>query len=1072
MSKFAIRKPTIIRGGKYYAFRAAGSSFLPLSSTYITGADVSVTLNATTLSDGDQVTFEMVEVGVGTYDTESGLTLTQSFTAGNIEHNTGLVESENASFACELTWPSTFNSDGVIFAKGGSGTGTTLSLESSGSLLQISAGEGGSSVTSNDGIVASVSTNIFTPGSSGTLSWDLYETAPARARVFWNGALIIEEFTTGGDWEAGSWAGTGDGTYGGPDPDGTNTGSTTIAFPGTLNSDLRYYRNQLITNFGDDFTGYIQTATVSSGQATTTFTSTIQSRSDTVFQIVAKDSGGNTIATSQQFTLLGPTFAIAGDTVNEGDNITVNVTANNVVDGATFYLTSNVPAADITGDGIATITENWTTGQITGIVFDAAKEDAFTEGNETFEIYLKEGSATGTTLATGNFTIVDTSKIISVTADKSTMTENDTVTFTITAQDYTGNLTATVSNSNVTGNDFTSGTLTYNVSISGGTGTLAITTKEDGVTEGSETFDVVFTNSDGQAVATSPTITITDSSTIAVTQDTTSINEGDTVTFTLTGTNFDSGTITATVAGTVTADDFTSGTLTHNITMSGGTGTLALTPIGDADSDGTETFTVTFTNADGNVVATSPTITVNDTSTVTGTSLSATSVNEGDTVTVTVNTQNAADGITLYYDTELVSGNFLNPSDFADSSLEGSFTITSNSGSFTRTFASDGFTEGLEQFRFNIRSGSSVGPIQATTGTIDVADTSTGVAEPTGPANANADDAWTIVASSTYSFAAMEDNTVINVNGTPSLTLTSAHDVNILSLTAGDVITSTSPISFSATSEEGTGISHAWAGTLFAYGTPRDNPIFYIKAIGTDANVTVVRSNTTTVFSGVVTSSAITEVALGTSLSGYVIESDNPIAVYVRGSNSSDMLPIYPASTEIYGMFSQNDLVVGTVDGTTVNYYETDGTTGSFTINKGGYVDNLPTASSQYNSPAIKLVADNPIGAIGWADADGGEATPFIDAEGFGNKFVIPENENEWVVFISDKPANLTFTQNGSTILTATLSGSTNGGGIYWYRATGSNASQGVIITSDEPVYGIFEGEGDNETILMSHFEP
>lgn len=105
-------------------------------------------------------------------------------------------------------------------------------------------------------------------------------------------------------------------------------------------------------------------------------------------------------------------------------------------------------------------------------------------------------------------------------------------------------------------------------------------------------------------------------------------------------------------------------------------------------------------------------------------SLSSTNVNEGGSTTCTVTTTGVANGTTLYWTTGTVSGT-INASDFSDAVTSGSFTITSNTGSFSRTLANDTTTEGTESFSLQIRTGSTAGPVVATSATVTINDTST-----------------------------------------------------------------------------------------------------------------------------------------------------------------------------------------------------------------------------------------------------------------------------------------------------------------------------------------------------------
>lgn len=102
---------------------------------------------------------------------------------------------------------------------------------------------------------------------------------------------------------------------------------------------------------------------------------------------------------------------------------------------------------------------------------------------------------------------------------------------------------------------------------------------------------------------------------------------------------------------------------------------------------------------------------------------SSTSVNEGSSVTFTITTQNVVDGTTLYWTTNTVSGT-INASDFSDSTTSGSSAISGGTASVIRTLANDLTTEGTEIFQLQLRTGSTSGPIVATSGLVTVNDTS------------------------------------------------------------------------------------------------------------------------------------------------------------------------------------------------------------------------------------------------------------------------------------------------------------------------------------------------------------
>lgn len=99
------------------------------------------------------------------------------------------------------------------------------------------------------------------------------------------------------------------------------------------------------------------------------------------------------------------------------------------------------------------------------------------------------------------------------------------------------------------------------------------------------------------------------------------------------------------------------------------------------------------------------------------------SINEGDTVTFTIAAQLLGSG-TMYWTN---SGTTV-ASDFSDSTNSGSITITNGVGAFTKTILNDSLTEGSETIIIQLRSGSTSGPIIATSIPVIVNDTSNALA--------------------------------------------------------------------------------------------------------------------------------------------------------------------------------------------------------------------------------------------------------------------------------------------------------------------------------------------------------
>ena len=108
--------------------------------------------------------------------------------------------------------------------------------------------------------------------------------------------------------------------------------------------------------------------------------------------------------------------------------------------------------------------------------------------------------------------------------------------------------------------------------------------------------------------------------TFAVSPSTASVNEGSSVTFTVTTSNVSDGTTLYwslnTVSGTVNTSDFTGAAVTGSFSISSNTGSVVLALANDTTTEGSESFQlqVRTGSTSGTIVATSSTVTIADTS--------------------------------------------------------------------------------------------------------------------------------------------------------------------------------------------------------------------------------------------------------------------------------------------------------------------------------------------------------------------------------------------------------------------------------------------------------------------------
>lgn len=203
--------------------------------------------------------------------------------------------------------------------------------------------------------------------------------------------------------------------------------------------------------------------------------------------------------------------------------------------------------------------------------------------------------------------------------------------------------------------------------------------------------------------------------------DSTSISEGQTVTFTVTTSNVPDGTVfNLSLVGTSSSADYPAAVqigdpVPSTITINSNTALFSITFEDDGLNEGTETLiatisgNVTFTDGANTITRalseTADTVSISDVDVPTYSISSPASINEGDTRTFVVNTTLVPNNTTLWFT--------VSPS--TDLSPEnGSFTINNDTGSFDISATEDATTEGTEQGTVEIRTGSVTGTIVAT----------------------------------------------------------------------------------------------------------------------------------------------------------------------------------------------------------------------------------------------------------------------------------------------------------------------------------------------------------------------
>jgi hypothetical protein len=194
------------------------------------------------------------------------------------------------------------------------------------------------------------------------------------------------------------------------------------------------------------------------------------------------------------------------------------------------------------------------------------------------------------------------------------------------------------------------------------------------------------------------------------------VNEGSELTFTVGGTNIVNGTYYWNTNG----GDLVG--FAGEVIITDNSGSFSVTPTADNTTEGSETFTATLRSGsvEGTILATSESITINDTSltpeptyTITP---AADNVDEGSSLEFTVGGTNIING-TYYWTIE--TGAYWNIA-----TTDGTVVVTDNSGTFSVTPTADVTTEEEQTFTVALRSVSVTGDILVTSDPVTINDTS------------------------------------------------------------------------------------------------------------------------------------------------------------------------------------------------------------------------------------------------------------------------------------------------------------------------------------------------------------
>ena len=271
-----------------------------------------------------------------------------------------------------------------------------------------------------------------------------------------------------------------------------------------------------------DVTNQTGNITINSGTASFNITASqdlYEESTETFKYQVFKDLDDNndpvTLATSSDVSITNTTtynFSVSSSSITEGNSVTFTVNTTGIPDGTTIYWAeTGLSSYDLQDDDGSFVINNNTGSFVVEVI-----QDLNIESDETLTVELRTGSSPTSVISTVNtipsVTVTDTPYTITVTPSspftivESTKDSTSTIVFTLTTTGVPDGTQILMTDTNDISFD------NSNFSITNNTATITATIVRDGTTEGTETHTVNFKNAQNQVIATSPTITITDTS--------------------------------------------------------------------------------------------------------------------------------------------------------------------------------------------------------------------------------------------------------------------------------------------------------------------------------------------------------------------------------------------------------------------------------------------------------------------------------------------------------------------------------------------------------------------------------
>ena len=352
--------------------------------------------------------------------------------------------------------------------------------------------------------------------------------------------------------------------------------------------------------------------------------------------IISKTLNGPALATKYGVnvndTSLTPTFSVTprSSSVNEGDTAIFDIATTNFPNGYVYFTVTGLSAADYYANAIPH-GDTYVDGGASSVSFGIAA-DLTTEGTETLTFQLRTGSESGPIVSQCNVTVNDTSQTptnptysLATQGSVTSINEGDPLTFNVTTTGVANGTTlyyylGNTGSYSIDAGRFYPSTMD-SFTINNNSGSFFVAVAADSITAtGTQSYNIRISTTYPvpTGVGNTLSITINDTSqnpTYSISPNSTSINEGDTVTFTITTTNVNNGTtLYHWSGGTIGIGRLTGnqGTVTVNSNTASFTVTVSANQF--TDGAGQDFYIVLGLGNLSDIVATSATVSVADTS--------------------------------------------------------------------------------------------------------------------------------------------------------------------------------------------------------------------------------------------------------------------------------------------------------------------------------------------------------------------------------------------------------------------------------------------------------------------------